>query len=275
MLDKERWIYDPARCLRKTCKFPMLADSQLGNYFLKGHKPFVANDDEEKDDDDLYVRPKVKISRKSRNEINRDVADEEKDEEDSEASVRHISKPKRKRSEAPQTVRIDVPPPMPRSAAPQLNRSNVRRAAGSSSSSVGSSNSTIDSSSVHSSSTCGSSKASLSDEMIGELVEKHMKAFVGVMMRSQKDLVLESQRHLEDTVKNAMTKQQADIAAMKALIAGQKRQLPLESFDTPPFNSARMAPPQSSIVFINSQLFSVYVIFKTLLHIYHVYIISA
>jgi len=106
MLDKERWIYDPARCLRKTCKFPMLADSQLGNYFLKGHKPFIVDDDEEKEDD-LYVRPKVKISRKLRNEINRDVADEEKDDEDSEASVIPISKPKRKRSE--QTVRIDVP----------------------------------------------------------------------------------------------------------------------------------------------------------------------
>ena len=271
MLDKERWIYDPARCLRKTCKFPMLADSQLGNYFLKGHKPFIVDDDEEKEED-LYVRPKVKISRKLRNEINRDVADEEKDDEDSEASVIPMSKPKRKRSE--QTVRIDVPlppPPTPRSATPLLSRSNVRRAAGSS---VSSSNSSMDSSSVHSSSPSISSRASLNDEMIGELVEKHMKAFVGVMMRSQKDLVLESQRHLEDTVKNAMTKQQADIAAMKALIAGQKRQLPSESFDTPPF-TARMPPPKSSIVFIISQLFSVYVIIKMLLHIYHVYIISA
>jgi len=225
MLDKERWIYNPARCLRKTYKYPMLEDSQLGGYYIKGYKPIVFDEDEEKGDDS-EVLPQIQLSRRTRKIAKKgkhDMQEEEKDDEDSVASVVAVPTPKRKRTApdaptAPPNVRSMVPP-TPRITTPLLNRTNIRSAPGSSSSA----------SSAHLSSSLTSSPSvsampTPSDDAIGELIEKHMKVFVGVMLRNQRDIVQESQRQLEETVKQAMTKHQAEIAAMKAsLMAAPKR----------------------------------------------------
>jgi hypothetical protein len=248
MLDKERWIYDPARCLRKTCKYPMLEDSQLGGYYIKGHKPIVFGEDEEKGDDS-EVLPQIQLSRRSRKIVKKgkyDMQEEEKDDEDSVASVVAVPTPKRKRTApdapiapiAPPNVRSMVPP-TPRVTTPLLNRTNNRRAPGSSSSA----------SSAHLSSSLTSSPSvsampTPSDDAIGELIEKHMKVFVGVMLRNQRDIVQESQRQLEETVKQAMTKHQAEIAAMKAsLMPAPKRS---DRRDMPSFlpSPPPILPPQ-------------------------------
>jgi hypothetical protein len=59
--------------------------------------------------------------------------------------------------------------------------------------------------------------------MIGNLIEKHMNVFVGVMLRNQKDIIDESQRHMEGTMKDALKKHQAEIASLKASIGLAQR----------------------------------------------------
>lgn len=217
MLDKERWIYDPARCLRKTCKYPMLADTQLGGYFIKGHKPITLDDDEEKADDSDVVPP-IQATRRSRKFSNKAkviAPSEEKDGDDSSVtSVVAGPEPKRRCTSA-NLPPIPPPkqPPTPRNQLPLPSRSALRR----------SSASTTTSSSSSQSSTPQSATPSYDDDMIGNIIEKHMNVFVGVMLRNQKDIIDESQRHMEGTMKDALKKHQAEIASLKASIGLAQR----------------------------------------------------